>query len=243
MDWHARFTQQAGWTRNLRQYLFAQCGLDSALRILEVGCGTGAVLAELETIAAVHGLDLDPARLAQAGAHVPGAHLLCADGHALPYPDLAFDLSFCHFLLLWVRDPLQVLREMRRVTRPGGAVLALAEPDYTQRVDQPHELAELGRWQTQALHKMGADPAIGAQLGELFVEAGLELVEFGSLAPEASDPLTPDEREMEWAVIEADLAGTVPGADLKRLKKIDQAAWADGTRVLYVPTHYAWGWA
>jgi hypothetical protein len=48
---------------------------------------------------------------------------------------------------------------------------------------------------------------------------------------------------MEWAVIEADLAGTVPGAALKRLKKIDRAAWADGTRVLYVPTHYAWGWA
>jgi ubiquinone/menaquinone biosynthesis C-methylase UbiE len=45
MNWHNRFLQQAGWTRDLRTYLFAQAGIERARRVLEVGCGTGAVLA------------------------------------------------------------------------------------------------------------------------------------------------------------------------------------------------------
>jgi len=57
MEWHKRFVQQAGWTGELRRYLFKRTGLQFARRVLEVGCGTGAILAGLETGAAVHGLD------------------------------------------------------------------------------------------------------------------------------------------------------------------------------------------
>jgi hypothetical protein len=44
MDWHSRYLQQAGWTSKLRGYLFQRAGVDKASRVLEVGCGTGAVL-------------------------------------------------------------------------------------------------------------------------------------------------------------------------------------------------------
>jgi SAM-dependent methyltransferase len=250
MDWHARFTQQAGWTRELRLHLFGRAGLERAERVLEAGCGTGAILGGLSTPACVLGLDLDPARLAEARLHAPSAALACGDALRLPYPEAAFDVAFCHFLLLWVRDPLGALCEMKRVTRPGGAVLALAEPDYDSRVDKPDPLAPLGRWQAESLRRQGADPALGARLADLFQQAGLRLVETGTLrgSPGSSTGLgdgkrLPDagEREMEWAVLEADLTGIVPRREIQKMKKLDEQAWQRGERVLHVPTYFAYG--
>ena len=243
MDWHARFTQQATWTRDLRRYLFAQAGLNSARRILEVGCGTGVLLQELamRKTLAVHGVDIEAGRLLEARVHAPGAVLARGDALALPYPAAAFDLTFCHFLLLWVADPLQALGEMRRVTRPGGAVLALAEPDYGRRLDAPAALEPLGRWQAEALRRQGADPDLGRRLADLFRRAGIPPVETGTLQERGERRPAPGEREQEWAVLDSDLAGLVPEADLQRLKRLDEAAWAAGERRLYVPTHFAWG--
>src|SRR3990172_4682062 len=159
MNWHARYTQQANWTRELHEYLFQRTGIEEANGVLEVGCGTGAVLSGIQTHA-LHGLDVRPASLMEARVHAPAASLTCGDALSLPYPDETFDITFCHFLLLWVREPRRALLEMRRVTRPGGSVLALAEPDYSARVDEPAELAVLGRWQAESLRGQGADPAL-----------------------------------------------------------------------------------
>jgi ubiquinone/menaquinone biosynthesis C-methylase UbiE len=76
MDWHRRYLQQAQWTRDLRAYVFKQAGLNRASVILEVGCGTGAILAELPDHALLHGLDIDPAGLAQCRFHAPSAILV-----------------------------------------------------------------------------------------------------------------------------------------------------------------------
>ncbi|MFH1908704.1 MAG: class I SAM-dependent methyltransferase [Chloroflexota bacterium] len=243
MDWHARFLQQANWTRQLRNYIFDEIDLSRARRILEVGCGTGALLTDLPTLerAAVHGLDLEPARLAEARIHAPAASLTNGDAHSLPYPAGSFDIAFCHFLLMWVKNPAGVLREMKRVTRRNGYLLALAEPDYSRRVDLPKELAVLGRWQAESLRRQGADPHLGRRLAGLFAEAGITTLETGSLRGVGTHPLTPEERELEWAVLEADLAGFVPARKLQRMKKMDEEAWQRGERVLYVPTCYAWG--
>ncbi len=241
LDWHARFVQQANWTRELRAYAFDKAGLVDARRVLEVGCGTGALLAELPARCAVHGLDLEPARLAEARLHAPRALLTNGDAFCLPFPAQTFDITFCHFLLLWVEYPPDVLCEMRRVTRPGGFVLALAEPDYGGRVDQPKELRSLGRWQAESLRRQGADPDLGRRLASLFAEAGIKVIETGSLRGRGTHPLKPGEWELEWAVLEADLAGFVPAKKLQGIKKLDEEAWRRGERVLYVPTYYAWG--
>lgn len=240
MDWHTRYAQQAAWTRDLRAYLFERAGFEAAQRALEVGCGTGAILRELTGPADLHALDLEPAALTQCGFHAPRAQRVRADGLSLPYSAAVFDITFCHFFLLWVRDPLQALLEMKRVTRPGGSILALAEPDYTARVDEPPALRPLGRWQAEALRRRGADTGFGARLAESFFQAGIPLVETGTIQ-RREGMVSPGERELEWAVFEADLAGSAAGADLQRLKRIDQQAWAEGTRVLHVPTYFAWG--
>jgi SAM-dependent methyltransferase len=177
----------------------------------------------------------------EARAHAPASCLTCGDALSLPYPDQSFDITYCHFLLLWVSDPKRALVEMRRVTRPGGHVLALAEPDYSARVDEPAELAVLGRWQAESLQRQGADPSLGGRLAELFYQAGIELVETGAIESRGKDARASAEWELEWAVLENDLAGFVPAEVIRRLKGLDKRAWARGERILHVPTYFAWG--
>jgi len=240
MNWHARYTQQANWTRELRNYLFEQTGIKTAKRALEVGCGTGAILSEIQT-RSLHGLDLRPAPLMEARVHAPTASLTCGDGLSLPYPAECFDLVFCHYLLLWVSDPRKALAEMKRITRPGGYVLALAEPDYSARVDKPAELAVLGRWQTESLQRQGADPTLGGRLAALFDQAGIRLIETGTIESQGNEAPTSSEWELEWAVLENDLRESVPVDEIQRLKRLDKRAWANGKRILHVPTYFAWG--
>jgi len=96
-------------------------------RVLDLGCGTGEVLrrlrAEFEPSLAV-GADLFPGHLRHAPA--PVVH---ADGHALPFPDGAFDLVLVRHLLQALDDPVAFLREAHRVLAPGGRIHVLAE-DY-----------------------------------------------------------------------------------------------------------------
>src|SRR5512142_815404 len=147
MDWHSRYLQQAKWTHDLRTYVFKQAGIKDASHVLEVGCGTGAVLSEISGPASRYGLDIDRVALAQCRAHVPAAALVQGNALQLPYKDKTFDIVYCHFLLLWVKDPLQALREMKRLAKAGAAVIAFAEPDYSARLDEPRKLIPLGRWQ------------------------------------------------------------------------------------------------
>jgi len=240
MNWHTRYAQQAKWTRDLRAYLFNKTKLDEASRVLEVGCGTGAILSEFPDHIPFHGLDLDPAALAECRVHAQAASLVQGNALALPYSNGSFDIVYCHFLLLWVRDPLQALLEMKRVTKSGGHVIAFAEPDYSHRIDKPDELGQLGKWQTESLIKQGADPGLGARLAELFFQAGIKINETGTIQSGDNEP-SPDEWEIEWAVIESDVAGSVPGEDIQKMKLLDQQARARGERVLNVPTYFAWG--
>jgi SAM-dependent methyltransferase len=244
--WHAWFTQQARWTRPTRRWLYREARLAQVKEILEVGCGTGVItneLAQVGTARAV-GLDIDTQMLVFAG-HQGSVTYIQGDAHALPFPDGSFDAIVCHYLLLWLTDPVQGVREMARVVRPTGCVLACAEPDYGGRIDHPAELVDLGQRQAEALRGQGANPEIGRRLGEIFTAAGLRAV-VGTMAGQWSVPAKPDdapdgEFEAEWAMRERDLSGSMPAEELDRLRALDRQALAEGRRMLFVPTFYALG--
>jgi ubiquinone/menaquinone biosynthesis C-methylase UbiE len=243
VNWHKRFIQQAAWTQELRDYLYDRAGLTQAGIVLEVGCGTGVLLAEIiqrgQTMPV--GVDLDFARLKSSSMNAPGSVLVQANGHDLPFKSASFGMAVCHFLLFWVGDPARVVAEMRRVVRRGGSVLALAEPDYGGRIDYPASLSVLGKWQQESLSDQGADPLIGRKLKGIFHQAGLKEVESGVLGAQWAGTPSKEELDLEWAVLEADLEGKVFKNTLENIRSQEMDAWERGERVLFVPTFYAWG--
>jgi hypothetical protein len=131
---------------------------------------------------------------------------------------------------------------MARLLKPGGAILALAEPDYGGRIDYPSELALLGDIQRQSLQAQGADPWIGRKLAALFRQAGLHRIETGVLGGQWTSTPTLNDMQAEWRVLESDIdQWSGIQADLKGLKRLDEKAWQEGERVLFVPTFYAIG--
>ena len=240
---HQRFSIQAGWGDALRRYLFDRLNLKTGERVLETGCGTGAVLAGLNdyTQGMTFGLDINPPYLHFARKLQPQAALTAGNALQLPFPGGAFAAVYCHFFLLWLPDPAAALAEMLRVTRPGGAVLALAEPDYGGRIDYPEELAGLGNLQAIALQHQGADPELGRRLPELFHAAGLKKVENGVLGGQWTHPIDQRAWQSEWDTLEQDLSGLVEPKRIAALRRMDAEAWQAGRRVLFVPTFYAIG--
>jgi ubiquinone/menaquinone biosynthesis C-methylase UbiE len=104
-------------------------------RVLEIGCGTGAisrVLGVQPNVAEVMGVDPSPYFVEKArelGAGVPGLSFEEADGRSLPFEERSFDVVVIHTVLSHVPGPEEVLAEAHRVLRVGGR-LAVFEVDY-----------------------------------------------------------------------------------------------------------------
>ena len=100
-------------------------------RVLDTACGTGLVSLQaaacVGTPGYVLGTDIsgrmvDAARGRAAAAGLGPVHFERMDSEALALPDASFDLGYCALGLMYMPDPLQAMREMHRVLRPGGRV-------------------------------------------------------------------------------------------------------------------------
>jgi SAM-dependent methyltransferase len=242
-EWQARYRQQAVWTASMRCHLYQHVGLHAGQRAVELGCGAGAISGELATVFALHtyGLDLSAQLLRLAAQDDSHPAYLQADAYATPLPKAAFDFVLCHMFLLWIARPAALLAEAMRLLRPGGWMLALAEPDHAARIDAPPPLDELGHLQTQALTRQGAHPQRGRQLAGLFSQAGFVQVESGLLGGQWSAATALEGLKAEWQVLRADLAGRLAPAKLEAYFEADRVARQRGERVLFVPTFYAIG--
>ncbi len=243
--WHKRYLEQAQWTEDLRRHLIKKSRISKGSRILDVGCGTGALIAEFEDRGVqYYGVDLSFSSLHYAKRMNTDKGLLQGDALTLPFSDNIFDLAFCHFLLMWVSDPGIVVREMTRVAKPGGSVIAFAEPDYGGRIDYPSALEVLGKYQITALTQQGANPFLGRELAKFFQDAELSSIQTGVLGGEWPEVPNWKAWQSEWLVLESDISKIESASfsiEIEKLKGIDRQAYENGYRILYVPTFYAIG--
>jgi ubiquinone/menaquinone biosynthesis C-methylase UbiE len=102
-------------------------GVRRGQRALDVGCGPGALTAELVTrlgSGAVAAVDPSAPFVDAARARNPGVNVQQASAERLPFPDHAFDAALAQLVVHFMSDPVAGLAEMARVTRRGGVVAA-----------------------------------------------------------------------------------------------------------------------
>jgi SAM-dependent methyltransferase len=121
--------QMGRWSRRLASPFIRFAGTSGAVRVLDVGCGTGSLamcLASDPEIVSVRGLDLSAAYVEYANRRNADARLgfQVGDARALPFADASFDHAVSLLVLQFVPQPVLAVREMRRVTRSGGTVAA-----------------------------------------------------------------------------------------------------------------------
>ncbi|MFC9259961.1 methyltransferase domain-containing protein [Streptomyces hydrogenans] len=134
---HESVLRSHTWRTAANSAAYLLDALRPGLDVLDVGCGPGTITADLAALVApsrVVGVDaaedvLDKARATAAERGLDGVEFRVADVHALDFPDDSFDVVHAHQVLQHVGDPVQALREMRRVCRPGG-VVAARDSDY-----------------------------------------------------------------------------------------------------------------
>ena len=153
--------------------------------VLDVGCGPGAltsVLVERLGSGQVHACDPSQSFVEAARSRLPGVDVVAAAAEALPYDDDRFDATLAQLVVHFMRDPVAGLREMARVTRPGGVVAACVW-DHAGRQGPVSAFWDVVREFDPG--EQGEGLLAGTergQLGELLREAGLADVRESSLA-------------------------------------------------------------
>jgi SAM-dependent methyltransferase len=162
------------------EVVFARHGLTDG-RVLDVGCGTGEMLARLAANyphASFVGVDLEAQHLSRAAQRCSEfgtrVRLHRADALDLPFSDGTFDLAVSRHVIQAVPDGARVLANMKRVLRPGGRMHVIAE-DYGMLWCHPTDLGSDGFWQRFPLRvgdAIGCDLQIGRKTFTLLHDLG-----------------------------------------------------------------------
>jgi SAM-dependent methyltransferase len=180
------------YSRRLAPGLADFAGIEAGMRVLDVGCGPGALTAELVSrVGADRVAAADPSEsfAAATGESFPDADVRRAPAERLPWPDGAFDAVLAQLVVNFLADPVVGVREMARVARKGGVVAACtwdygdgmrmlrAFWDAAAAIDPepPDEAATMPIRTADDLRSVWADAGLaGVETGALEVEAAYD---------------------------------------------------------------------
>ena len=196
------------YSHELARTLIDAAAVRPGARALDVGCGPGALTAELAAVlgpAAVAAVDPSPPFVDACRERVPGVHVEVAPAEALPFEDAAFDHALCQLVVNFMSDAPAGVREMRRVTRPGGTVTAAVwdyagEMTFLRRFwDAAVALDPSAEQRDEGSHMPYCTPD---ELGELWSAADLAEVDVAAVVVSAGY----DDFEDLWAPLELGIA-------------------------------------
>ena len=234
---------------NSAEYLRPHLAPDAAL--LDVGAGPGTITVEFaERVAHVTATEIGEAELAlsrsaAAERGLTNLEFAVADVHALSFADDSFDIVHAHQVLQHVADPVQALREMRRVAKPGG-IVAARDADYAGFLWFPliDELDQWLRLYQDAARANGGEPDAGRRLLSWAKAAGFE-----DVTATASTWCYANAEDRAWwggmwadRILESALArqavdsGLATRADLERMSA-GWRQWADAEDGWYLVPH------
>lgn len=177
-----RYSEPLAW--KLADY----AGVTAGQTALDVGCGPGALSAVLvERLGVSHVAALDPSQpfVNAARSRLPGVDIRLASAESIPFDDDHFDVALAELVVHFMTDPVAGLREMARVTRPGGKIAACVW-DYGGDTG-----AVSAFWKVARLLNPSVDDESGlagvrdGQLAELFGAAGLHEIHAAKLTVQA----------------------------------------------------------
>lgn len=220
--------------------------LRPGMSVLDVGCGPGTITVDLAAriapgrVTAVELTDeaLDLARAEAQAREQSNVSFATSDVHALDFPDDTFDVVHAHQVLQHVADPVQALRELRRVCVPGG-IVAVRDADYAGFIWFP-QLPELDRWldlYDRAARANGGEPDAGRSLLCWAQQAG-----FDDITPTASVWCfaTPEARDwwgQMWAdrIVESALARQLVDSGMATAAELEaiSSAWREWAAAPY----------
>ena len=181
---HASVLRSHSWRTAANSAAYLLPSLKPHMSILDVGCGPGTITVDLAKYVPqghITGVDMSHEVIAQAqeNAQQRGSSNVEFEvgdvSDQIRFPAQSFDVVHVHQVLQHVGDPIHLLREMRRVTKPGG-IVAAREADFASMtwypdVDGMHAWLEL--W-TKVARANGGEPNAGRRVHAWAREAGFE---------------------------------------------------------------------
>jgi ubiquinone/menaquinone biosynthesis C-methylase UbiE len=180
---HERLQRQAVWVSPHTERLFRRAGIGPGQRVLELGSGLGDVSLILGRLVGVSGevvgVDREARSVARATARMTELGLgqvrfVQTDLLELP-AERPFDAGVGRYVLMYVKDPAAVLRDVARKVRPGG-VIAFLDTSFRSFLGECEGLPlwrAAGRMMTEIFRRAGTNTEMGRELSAAFVGAGL----------------------------------------------------------------------
>lgn len=172
------------YSQQLSAQLADLAGVRAGQRVLDVGCGPGALTAELVRRVgadAVSAVDPSDSFVAAARARFPGVDVQSATAEHLPFADATFDVVLAQLVVHFMTDPVAGLREMKRVAPAGGVIAACVWDHAGERTPLAVFWRAARELDPEVRDESDLAGAREGHLGELFAAAGLASIEETSL--------------------------------------------------------------